>query len=100
MDINTICIACGLLLVLVLFFTLRNKRSVNKMLEDNTNVVPLMMQKATQIKVSRLQQETKNDTKANEQLQKLVAAYKSNQINITEYNEKLDTMIQWLEIDL
>jgi glucan phosphoethanolaminetransferase (alkaline phosphatase superfamily) len=100
MDITTIGIIGAIIVAVVLFFTFKNKQTASKMMEGNTDVVPLMMQKATQMKVSRLQQVTADDPKANEQLQRLVAAYKNNQISIQAYNDKLDTLIQRLEIEL
>ena len=100
MDMSTVGIIGAIIVAAVLFFTFRNKQAAGKMMEGNTDVVPLMLQKATQIKVTRLQQVTKDDTANNERLQKLVVAYKSNQITIQQYNEKLDAMIQRLEVEL
>ena len=100
MDINTILIAAIILIIIVVFFGLRHKRNVKNIMADNNNVIPLMMQKSTQAKVTRLNQATTNNQQANEQLQKLVAAYKNHQIDIQDYNEKLDKMIAKLNIDL
>ena len=85
---------------IVVFFAIRNRRDANKMMASNKDVVPLMMQKATQLKVIRLHEATSSSPRDNEQLTKLVAAYKSNRLNIQDYNEKLDKMIFRLDIDL
>lgn len=100
MDLNTIIIAGVLLVAVVIFFAVRNKRDARKMMAENTNVLPLMQQKAMQIKVSRLQEATQNNIAANEQLVQLAGAYKSNTISMQEYNEKLDAMIYNLDIEL
>jgi len=100
MDIQTVAIIGGIILLVVVFFAVRNRQTAGKILQENVGVVPLMLQKSTQMKVVRLQEFTKGNTKTNEQLQKLVAAYKSNQINIRQYNEKLDAMIMRLEVEL
>ena len=100
MDFNTIGIVVVLVFVAVLIYLLRHKRKVSTILENNNNVVPLMMQKATQAKVTRLNEDTANNTQANEQLQKLVIAYKNNQLNIQDYNDKLDKMINRLDVEL
>lgn len=100
MDFNTIGIVVVLVFVAVLIYLLRHKRKVSTILENNNNVVPLMMQKATQAKVTRLNEATANNTQANEQLQKLVIAYKNNQLNIQDYNDKLDKMINRLDVEL
>ncbi|QKJ28490.1 hypothetical protein HQ865_01510 [Mucilaginibacter mali] len=97
---NTVLAGIGVLLVVVVFFAFRNRKTANQMLENNVGVVPLMQQKSTQMKVTRLQEATKDDTAENEKLQKLVAAYKNNQITIQQYNEKLDAMIYRLDIDI
>lgn len=100
MDMNTVLIGLGILLVIVAFFAFRNRKTANKMLKNNVGVVPLMLQKSTQLKVGRLQEATKDDVTANEKLQKLVAAYKNNEIDINQYNERLNAMIQRLDIDI
>lgn len=100
MDMNTVLAGIGVLLVIVVFFAFRNRKTANQMLENNVGVVPLMLQKSTQMKVASLQEATKDDTAENEKLQKLVASYKSNQITIQQYNEKLDAMIYRLDIDI
>lgn len=100
MDINTIFIAAIILIMVVVFFGLRHKRNVKTIMADNNNVIPLMMQKSTQAKVIRLNQATSNNQQANEQLQKLIAAYKDHQLNIQDYNEQLDKMIAKLDIEL
>jgi hypothetical protein len=100
MDVTTVCIIGGVIIVIVVFFAFRNRQTAGKMLEQNVNVMPLMMQKATQIKITSLQQATQDDPAENEKLIKLVAAYKNNQIDMTEYNQKLDAMIYRLEIEL
>ena len=100
MDFNTIGIVVVLVFVAVLIYLLRHKRKVSTILENNNNVVPLMMQKATQAKVTRLNEATANNAQANEQLQKLVIAYKNNQLNIQDYNDKLDKMINRLDVEL
>lgn len=99
MDMNTALIGLGVLLVIVAFFAFRNRKTANQMLENNVGVVPLMLQKSTQMKVARLQQATKDDIQANEKLQKLVTAYTNNEIDINQYNEKLNAMMQRLDID-
>jgi glucan phosphoethanolaminetransferase (alkaline phosphatase superfamily) len=101
MDAITLAITIGALIVLVVvFFALRNRQTAGKMLQQNVGVVPLMLQKATQMKVTRLQQATQDDIEANQKLVKIVAAYKNNQLTMDEYSQKLDAMINRLEIDL
>lgn len=101
MDAVTMAMVIGaVIIIVVVYFAIRNKSDAQKMLEQNVDVVPLMLQKATQIKVARLQQATQNDTIANEKLVKMVAAYKNKQLTIDEYNHKLDAMVSQLEIDL
>lgn len=100
MDFHTIGIAAIVIMIVVFIYLLRHKRKVNTILENNNNVVPLMMQKATQAKVSRLNEATANNAQANEQLQKLVVAYKNNQLNIQDYNDRLDKMITRLDVEL
>lgn len=100
MDFNTVLLVIGVALAVVVFFAVKNKRHANKMIAGSKGVVPLMLQKSTQLKVNRLQQVTQNNTRDNEQLLKLVAAYKNNLININDYNDKLDKMIIRLDIDL
>jgi hypothetical protein len=100
MDVSTVVIAGGILIAVVVFFAFKNRKTAGKILQENRGVVPLMLQKSTQIKVTRLQQITKDNTKANDYLKRLVNSYKTNQINIQEYNEKLDRMIAKLEVEL
>lgn len=100
MNTNTLTAIAAVILAVVLFFTLRNRRYARKMLDGNQKVAPLMLQKATQTKVSRLQEVTKNNAHDNEQLLKLVAAYRNNQLNIHDYNARLDKMIFRLDVDL
>lgn len=100
MDISTIGIIGGIIVIVVVFFAFKNKRDATQIMQGNENVVPLMLQKSTQIKVNRLLQATQDIPKANEQLQKLIASYKNNQISIQDYNLKLDNIISHLEIDL
>jgi len=100
MDVQTVAIIGGIIVIAVVFFAVRNRQTAGKILQENVGVAPLMLQKSTQMKVVRLQEFTKDNAKTNEQLQKLVAAYKSNQINIRQYNEKLDAMIMRLEVEL
>lgn len=100
MDVSTILIAAVVILIVVVFFGLRHKKNVNQLMENNNNVVPLMLQKATQAKVVRLNQATANNQQANEQLQRLVSAYKSGQLTIQDYNEKLDKMLIKLDVEL
>lgn len=100
MDLNTVAIAAIVIMIVVFIYLLRHKRKVNTILENNNNVVPLLMQKSTQAKVTRLNQATSNNAQANEQLQKLVVAYKNNQINIQDYNERLDKMLNRLDVEL
>jgi len=100
MDLNVVLAIAVVLLGIVVYFALKNRKDATKMMESNTGVVPLMLQKSTQIKVNRLQEATQNNTQANTQLVKLVAAYKNNLISIQDYNQKLDKMIFELDIDL
>jgi hypothetical protein len=100
MDTQTLSVIAAVILVIVLYFTLRNRRDARKMMDGNQNVAPLMMQKATQTKVIRLQEVTKTNARDTEQLTKLIAAYKSNQLNIHDYNIKLDKMIFRLDVEL
>lgn len=100
MDLTTIGICGGILIVVVAFFSFKNRSQATKMLHDNQNVAPLMQQKATQIKVNRLLQATQQIPAANKQLHGLIASYKNDQISILEYNQELDNMISNLEIDL
>jgi len=101
MDAVTMAMVIGaVIIIVVVYFAIRNKSDAQKMLEQNVDVVPLMMQKATQLKVARLQQATQHDTAANQKLAKMVDAYKNKQLTIDEYNHKLDAMINQLEIDL
>ena len=100
MNTDNFYIAGVVVLVLIAVYMLRHKRSVNQMLADNNNVVPLMQQRATQLKVTRLQEATKNNAPANQQLLNLVAAYKGNQLGVKEYNDRLDKMINELDVEL
>ena len=101
MDAVTMAMVIGaIVIIVVVYFAIRNKSDAQKMLEQNVDVVPLMLQKATQLKVARLQQATQHDTRANENLAKMVAAYKNKQLTIDEYNHKLDALVNQLEIDL
>jgi len=100
MDLNTIGIAAAALIIIVVFFGLRHKRNVKHIMADNTNVIPLMMQKSTQAKVICINQATTDNQQANEQLQKLIAAYKNDQLSIQDYNEQLDKMLVKLDIEL
>ena len=100
MDLNTIVVIGAVLLIVIIYFTIRNRKDASKMMENNTNVAPLMLVRSTQIKVNRLQQATQDNTQANAQLVKLAAAYKNNQLSIQDYNQKLDKMIFSLNIDL
>ena len=100
MELNTILAIAVVLIGVTVFFAFRNRKDASKMMENNKDVVPLLLQKSTQIKVNRLQQATHGNTQANAQLVKLVAAYKNNQISIQDYNQKLDKMIFSLDIDL
>lgn len=100
MDTNTLCVIAAAALAFVLFFTLKNRRHAAQMLDGNESVAPLMLQKATQIKVNRLQQATAGSIQDKEQLTRIVAAYRARQLNIHDYNEKLDKMIFRLNVDL
>jgi hypothetical protein len=100
MSTNNLFLIAVSVLAIVVFFAIRNRRDANKMMASNKDVVPLMLQKATQIKVSRLHEATRTNPRDNEQLTKLMSAYKSNRLNIHDYNEKLDKMIFRLDIEL
>src|SRR5476651_1766680 len=99
MDIITICILGTIALFTALFFVSKHRRKMNESIICNNNdVVPLMMQKATLTKVTRLKEVTVHDDLANEHLQKLIDAYKNKQVNIREYNYKLDKMVDRLDV--
>lgn len=100
MDITTVCVAGGVVFIAAIFFAIKSARTTNAILKNNTNVVPLLMQKSTQAKVVRLQQATQDDTAANERLHKLTAAYKNSQINVQQYNDKLDAMLARFDNEL
>jgi len=100
MDVQTVSIIGGTIVIIVVFFAFRNRQTASKILQENVGVAPLMLQKSTQMKVVRLQEFTKGNTKRNELLNKLVTDYKSNQITIRQYNEKLDAMIMRWEVEL
>lgn len=97
---DNLIMAALIVLVLIAVYIFLQKRKVKVVMEANTEVVPLMMQKSTQMKVARLQQATLNNTDASNQLQLLVADYQSKQIGIKEYNDRLDRMITTLNVDL
>jgi hypothetical protein len=80
MELNTVLAVIAVVLIIVVFFAIRNRKDAHKMMENNKGVVPLMLQKSTQIKVARLQEATQGNTPANTQLVKLVSAYKNNLI--------------------
>jgi len=101
MDFNTGCLVGFIIIMGWLYLVSKHRRKMNEeIISNNNNVVPLMMQKATLTKVTRLKQVAEHDDEANEHLEKLINAYKTNQINIQEYNYKLDKMVTRLEIDL
>ncbi|GAB3936927.1 hypothetical protein [Mucilaginibacter myungsuensis] len=100
MEMSTVAIVGGVIVAGVVFFAFKNRRDAGNMMENNTNVVPLMLQRSTQLKVNRLQQATVTDTQQNDRLEALMAAYKDNRITIQQYNQKLDLMINQLQVEL
>ena len=93
MDTNTIGLVGGVVIIVVVFFAFRKKKNTQDILEQNNNIVPLMLQKSTQAKVVRLQHIIYGDAAAEEALQRLTADYKNGQINVHQYNDKLDKML-------
>lgn len=100
MEVSTVAIVGGVVVAGVVFFAFKNRRDASSLMENNTNVVPLMLQRSTQVKVTKLQQVTLNDTQQHDRLNAIVAAYKDNKISIQQYNQKLDTMLAQLDVDL
>lgn len=100
MDVNTVYIAAAIALLAVVVYVMRHRRNVGKVLQHNNEVPPLMLQRSTQLKVSRLQEVAQTNTHASKQLQRITDDYKNKKFGIREYNDKLDTMIIRLNIEL
>jgi len=100
MDVDNLLGAGAAVLVVAFIYMLLHRKKVNKVLKQNDNVPPLMLQRSTQLKLSRLQEATLSNEVGQKQLQRLVDDYQNKKITIKEYNNKLDALINKLNIEV
>ncbi|PTQ94910.1 hypothetical protein C8P68_106124 [Mucilaginibacter yixingensis] len=100
MNVDTLLGAAAVVLATTLVYTLLRRKKVNKVLQQNNTVPPLMLQRSTQLKLTRLQEATQYNEAGQRQLQRLVNDYQNKKISIKEYNDKLDALINKLNIEV
>lgn len=100
MDVDTLLTAGAVVLVTVFIYVLLHRNKVKKVMQHNNAVPPLLLQRSTQLKLSRLQEATANNETGRKQLERLVSEYQSRKIGIKTYNDKLDLLINKLNVDL
>jgi hypothetical protein len=98
-------LGAGIVIVLlIIFYDIQNRKKVNDILRANKNVPPLFMLRSVEIKVSAIKsvlnnsgyvdaeiEETKYDISL--QLDKLVTSYKNRELPLTAYYAKIGSLL-------
>src|ERR1700743_2441674 len=98
-------LGAGIVIVLlIIFYDIQNRKKVNDILRANKNVPPLFMLRSVEIKVSAIKSELNNsgyvDAEIEEtkyeislELDKLVTSYKSRELPLTTYYAKIGSLL-------
>lgn len=100
MNVDTLFGAGAVVLASAFIYMLLHRKKVNKVLQQNDTTPPLMLQRSTQLKLTRLQEATQYNEAGQKQLQRLVDDYQNKKISIKDYNNKLDALINKLNIEV